>query len=458
LAATASPAIPPVPAKARPGSQDVKRLLAFGSSIGIEIGAADLEIAAVRVRPTRIQVAGHAIIANFAARPAAEWGAEYTAFLKSIAMAHVSAIVLLPRREVIVRQLALPGVARRDRASAIRLQLDTLHPYGDDDISWDWTPLAENAVLVGIARREAVERYARLFTEAGIAVAGFTFSAAAIHAAIRAAGRPLVAIEGDAGPGFLALRRVNPTAVEAYGESPARPVFSAEFQLPPERARVLALSELRLPPETEARALEEVLPHPAENPVSHDLSRNALPYATALAGACPWLARAANVLPLEHRRSSSRAIFIPTVVLAVLAIAAVAGIAFYSYFANQRYLRRLQTEIAKIEPQARRAAALDREIDQTRARSRLLDQFRGQTRADLDALQELTKLIAPPAWTSSVNLTRDQARLTGEAPQAAPLLRLIDASPLFENSEFLGIGRGNGTETFQLRTNREKHP
>ncbi|HEY7388813.1 MAG TPA: PilN domain-containing protein [Bryobacteraceae bacterium] len=450
MATAASPEIRPAPAKVRPVSQDAKKLLAFGSSIGIEIGAADLEVAAVRVRPTRIQVAGHATIANFAARPAGEWGAEYTAFLKSIAMAHVSATVLLPRREVIVRQLALPGLARRDRASAIRLQLETLHPYGDDDISWDWTPIAENAVLVGIARRETVERYALLFTEAGIAVAGFTFSAAAIHAAIR--------LNGDAGSGFLALRRSGPNAIEAYGESPARPVFSAEFQLPPERAAVLALSELRLPPETAPRALEEVLPHPAENPVSNDLSRNALPYATALAGACPWLARAANVLPMEHRRSSSRAIFIPTIVLAVLAAAALAGMALYSHLADQRYLRRLQAEIAKIEPQAQRAAALDREIDQTRARSRLLDQFRGQTRADLDALQELTKLLAPPAWTSSINLTRDQARITGEAPQAAPLLRLIDASPLFENSEFLGIGKGNGTETFQLRTNREKHP
>jgi hypothetical protein len=76
LAATATPEIRPVPAKARPVSQDAKRLVAFGSSIGIEIGPADFEVAAVRVRPTRIQVAGHATIANFAARPAAEWGAE----------------------------------------------------------------------------------------------------------------------------------------------------------------------------------------------------------------------------------------------------------------------------------------------------------------------------------------------------------------------------------------------
>jgi Tfp pilus assembly protein PilN len=443
---TPAPAAP----EARPLLQDVKKLLAFGSGIGIEIATSDLEVAAVRVRPARIHVVARAAIANFAARPAAEWGAEYAAFLRSAGMSHVSATVLLPRREVIVRQLGLAGVARRDRAAAIQLQLDTLHPYGDDEVCWDWTPVGDSAALIGIARRDTVERYARLFAEAGIAVRSFTFSAAAVHAAIR--------LDGASGQSFLALRRTASGLVEAYGESPARPVFSAEFHLPPREAAIRSLAELRLPPETEPRALEDVLPRPAVNPMENDLSRNALPYATALAGACPRLAPAANVLPPEQRRSTSRAIYIPTAILAVLVAGAIAAMALYSHIADQRYLSKLQAEIAQIEPQARRAAALDRQIDQVRARSRLLDQFRGQTRADMDALKELTKLLAPPAWTNSINITRDQARISGEAPQAAPLLRLIDASPLFENSEFLGIGRGNGTETFQLRTNREKHP
>jgi Tfp pilus assembly protein PilN len=440
----------PVSQDARPLSLDVKKLLAFGSGIGIEVGAADLEVVAVRVRPSRIQVAGRATIANYAGRAAGEWGAEYADFLRSAGMSHVSATVLLPRREVIVRQLALAGVARRDRGAAIKLQLDTLHPYGDEEVCWDWTAVGDNAVLVGIARREAVERYARLFTEAGVAVASFTFPAAALHAAIR--------LDGSSGQSFLALRRTDTGSVEAYGESASRPVFSAEFQLAPERAAALALAELRLPPETAPRALEEVLPRPFQNPIENDLSRNALPYATALAGACPRLAPAANVLPPEHRRTSSRAIFLPSVVLGVLAIVAVAAMVTYSRIADQKYLRKLEAEIAKLEPQARRATALDRDLESTRARARLLDQFRGQTRADLDALQELTKLLAPPAWSNSISITRDQARVSGEAPEAAPLLRILDASPLFENSEFLGIGRGNGTETFQLRTNREKHP
>jgi len=440
----------PVSQAPRPVSLDIRKLLAFGSGIGIEVGASDLEVVAVRVRPSRIQVAGRATIAGYAARPAGEWGAEYADFLRSAGMSHVSATVLLPRRDVIVRQLALAGVARRDRGAAIKLQLDTLHPYGDEEVSWDWTAVGDNAVLVGIARREAVERYARLFTEAGVAVASFTFPAAALHAAIR--------LDGSSGQSFLALRLTATGSVEAYGESASRPVFSAEFQVAPERAAALALAELRLPPETEPRALEEVLPRPFQNPIENDLSRNALPYATALAGACPRLAPAANVLPPEHRRSSSRAIFFPSVVLGVLAIVAVAAMVTYSRIADQRYLRKVEAEIAKLEPQARRATGLDRELESTRARARLLDQFRGQTRADLDALQDLTRLLAPPAWSNSITITRDQARVSGEAPEAAPLLRILDASPLFENSEFLGIGRGNGTEIFQLRTNREKHP
>jgi len=433
---------------------DLRKLLAFGSGIGIEIGAADLEVAAARVRPSGVRVVGRRTIANYAGRPAAEWGAEYTRFVKAAGMSHLSATVLLPRREVIVRPLALPGVSARDKEGAIRLQLDTLHPYGETGVCWGWSPLAGAAVLVGIVRRETVERYVQLFVEAGIPVASFTFSAAAVHAAIRLNGAGLAGHP----EGFLALSRTPAGAVEVYGESPARPVFSGEFDLAPERAAVMALSELRLPPDTAPRTLEEVLPRPGLNPVENDLSRNALPYATALAGACPRLAPAANVLPAEHRKASSRTLFLPTILLAVLLLAVGGAVVAYSAYADRRYLRKMEAEIAQLEPQARRAADLDKRTADLRARARLLEQFRGQTRADLDALNELTKLLEPPVWTRSIDLTQDSARLLGEAPQAAPLLKLLDSSPLFQNSEFVSMQPSGQVEAFQIRTAREKRP
>ena len=43
-----------------------------------------------------------------------------------------------------------------------------------------------------------------------------------------------------------------------------------------------------------------------------------MPYAASLAGACPRLAAAANLLPEDKRSANSRMIFVPTAILAAL--------------------------------------------------------------------------------------------------------------------------------------------
>jgi Tfp pilus assembly protein PilN len=432
-------------------SKDVRKLLSFGSGVGIEVGATDLEVVVARVRPTGIHVLGRLMIANYAARPASEWGAEYGRFLKSMGVSRLSATVLLQRHEVIVRQIALPGVAAKDIEGAVRLQLDSLHPYGDDVVSWGWSRLDFGAVLVGVSRQSVIDRYIALFTEAGVAVCSFTFSAAAVHAAIRLNGHANSA-------GFVALSRAASGAVEVYGESASRPVFSAEFDAPPQRAAVLALSELRLPPETVPLQLAEVLPKPSTNPVENDLSRNALPYATALAGACPRLAPSANVLPPEHRRFNSRAVFIPSIVLAALVLLVAAGMMLYSKYAEQQYLGQLQAEINRLAPMKQRADALDRQTDQDRLRMRMLDQYRGQTHYDLDTLNELTRLVEPPAWTNSVQLTRENVTLNGEAPQPTTLVKTLDSSPFFKNTNLPPYQKAGNVYQFQIMTNRAVHP
>ncbi len=430
-----------------PFTKDLRKLLQFGSGVGIEIGPSNLEIAAARVRPGGVKVLGRMTIVDYASHPAAEWGAEYARFLSTLGLSHVSATVLLPRREVIVRHLSIPGVSGKDIDGAIRFQLDSLHPYGDEEVSWGWSPLPYGAVLVGIARRSTVQHYLDLFLAAGIKAVSFTFSAAALHSAVRlnqSAQREFIALGPSAG------------GIEVFGESQARPVFTAEFQLPSERAASLGLAELRLPPETAPLKLVDVLPKPAVNPVENDLARNPRPYATALAGACPWLAPAANLLAPDQRQASSRAVFIPTMVLAALLLLVAGSIVAYQSYADRKYLASIEAEIAKVAPLARRADDLDHQILQIQQRTQLLDQFRSQTRRDMDALNELTKLIEPPAWVNSTTLTRDSVLLSGEAPQAAPLLKILDSSPLFVNSTFQSQGRAqDGSESFQIRAGRK---
>ena len=70
----------------------------------------------------------------------------------------MSATVLLPRREVIVRQVTLPRVAVSDKEGAIRFQLDTLHPYRDAEVCRGWSALPGAAVPTPALERMRVAK------------------------------------------------------------------------------------------------------------------------------------------------------------------------------------------------------------------------------------------------------------------------------------------------------------
>ncbi len=123
---------------------------------------------------------------------------------------------------------------------------------------------------------------------------------------------------------------------------------------------------------------------------------------------------------------------------------------------ERRYLENLQAEIAKLEPRAAKAVGAEQAVEAARARIQMLDDFRRRTQADLDLVQELTRLLAPPGWLNSLEMTRDSASLSGETEQAATLLRTLDNSALLRNSEFtMPIARARGIGMFRIRAQRE---
>jgi Tfp pilus assembly protein PilN len=427
---------------------DARKLLAIGTGVSLEVVGPDLVAAVVRVRPSGVKILGCLTIPDYAGRPAAEWGAEYSDFMRRLGVSHLAATMLLPRSEVIVRQVAFPGVSPKDLGPAVQLQIDSLHPYGEDEVSYAWARLGDtSSVLIGIARKSVIERYSQLLTEAGLKIAAFIFSAAAMYSAVRIHTQPPTG-------GFLALSGA-PEA-EAYGESAAKPLFSAVLDLPAERAAALAAAELRLSPEAQPVQMSDLLPKPKSAPEDFDFSRRALAYATALAGACPWLAPKANLLPAELRSSSSRLLFLPTAMLVVALLLMAVLFATQSGYQERQQLAVIQNEIAKLQPSADKALSLRQSSDTARARILTLDRFRARTNADLETLNALTKLIEPPAWLQNLEMDGESVLLSGETEQAAPLLKLLDSSPYLKDSEFTGpIGRTGKLESFRIRTARE---
>jgi hypothetical protein len=428
----------------------LKRWFAFGNGVGIQIdgprGAESMHISAVRVRPGGARIRGQFTVEDFPHQAAVNWGADYAAFLKKLEMRHTAATVLLPRHEIIVRQLSLPGVSDNDLAAAVQFQLEGLHPYNEDDVYAGWARLpGTSTLLVSIARREVIERYLTLFAEAGVRIGSFSSPAACIYSALRLFGRT------PASP-ILAFEPLSSGGLEIYGESPAKPVFSASFAVEIDRAAQLAAAELR------TEGVPEPLP-------AADLLGTAqpLPYAAALTSACPRLSLPINLLPAGQRQSSSPMAWVPSAALGGLVLLLAGGLAAFPRLSDNLYLKSLQTEIAKAQPGATRAANLERSIADAQKRIALLDEFRRRSQADMDVLAEMTRLLPPPAWLNFLELNARQVMIAGEIDQAAPLLKIIDNSPLFIGSEFnmpptrIASGDGKSTgESFRIRTNRER--
>jgi Tfp pilus assembly protein PilN len=437
----ASPSAPPKTFMA--GLENWKNLLVIGTSVGVEIAGGDLQMAIVRGRPNGATVVAKLFIPNFRDRTPLDWGREFQDFLQQHGQKHLSATVLLPRREVIVRLASMPGVSRKDIPGALAFQIDSMHPYGDEAVSFAWSRADVNTVLVGIIRKDVLDEYIALFQAAGIPVSGFTFSASAIYSALRLYGAPprnflVMHAEAD-GEGV----------VEIYGESDSRPVFSAEFDLPPARAAGLARAELRLS-NAAAGTLDSILPLPV-----NVVTVSPAVYATGLAALARLQAPFANLLPIENRTVHSRARLIPTLLLGLALISVAAAWFAYWQFRDEWYLAKLESQIAQIQQTAMRADAIDRRTADHRNRVLLLDDYRKRAQNDIEIMAELSRILPPTAWASAVEITQDTVVIAGEAEQAAPLLKLIDASPLFRNSEFsMGFSHIQNGEGFRIRTFR----
>jgi len=425
-----------------------RRILAFGSGFGIAIGERNLEAAIVKARPSGATLISTATIHDFRNRPAAEWGAEMLRFVTAAGETRLAATVLLPRTDVIVRGVSLPGVTDKDATNAIELQIDTLHPWGDVEIAWGWSRTGQGAlksdVLIGLARKELLDSYETLFAEAGIPIAAATFSPAVIHSALR--------IWTEAPTSLLCFDTDEAGRTEIYGEGESRAVFSAEFSVPRERALALARAELRMAPDHPGRPLAEVLPVNPENA----RPGSPLAYAAAIAGSAPRVANFANLLPAERRASHDRMQYLVPMALGVfLALALLTVFVVFPAVEQKRYRGDLERAARQLEPAALRAQALERKIAENRKRTLLLDEIRRRPQADLEVLDELTRLLPPQVWTNAIEIYPDTVVLSGEADQAAPLLKVLDSSPLFQNSEFaLSVTRNAQTEQFRLKTTR----
>jgi Tfp pilus assembly protein PilN len=123
---------------------------------------------------------------------------------------------------------------------------------------------------------------------------------------------------------------------------------------------------------------------------------------------------------------------------------------------QRRYRNELAAAEARLAPAIARVQRIQNQVAAGRTKIGVLDDLRRRPQADLDVLNELTRLLPPEIWTNTIEIYPDSVVIAGEAPQAAPLLKLLDSSLLFENSEFaVAVSRSQQeAEQFRIRTMR----
>ncbi|WP_031496116.1 PilN domain-containing protein [Bryobacter aggregatus] len=425
----------------------LRKWRSFGTGLGVEIGPENLSATLTAVRPNGIRVLDTLEILRYRERPAAEWGADFQAFLTKNRIRHLSATVVLPPADALSRSLPVPGVPEKELAAAVRYQLDGLHPFQEDEAEHSFSRLEaphQSMLSVAIARTAVIQEYATIFDEAGIAVRAFLTPAAAIYSALRVLQLPPA-------EQFLAIHEEE-RGVLLYAETPTHPIYCVPFAQDPNRAIGLASAQIRLPEEAPVTRLASLLPHTEKLQLTTPLA-----YAASLAGALPSQALGINLLPLERRKTTSPLRYVPTVILLVLLMCIGVSIAYLRDYEDRKLLTRLDGEISKYSPALARVKALDTQIAGTQKRLDFLRDLASHPRQDLDSLRELTRIIPSSAYVNRMELTRLGLGLNGEIDQSAELLKLLDSSPLFKDAEFTSSpGRSQaGKEVFNIRAKRE---
>jgi Tfp pilus assembly protein PilN len=487
---------------------NLKRIFRFGTGCGIEIRGEDLVVVAAKSRPAGVAVLGMTRLEGFRHRPPQEWGAQYAAFLKDHGLSHLSATVALPRQDVIVRQVLMPPVSRKELAAAVGYQLDALHPFGEDEVYHAFAPLREPGegkgqlpVAVAIAEKSRVDGYVNLFESAGIAVAAFTVADAALAAALR--------VRWDSPPRPFVFAQFRSGSIEVYGEAEERPLWTAQFDLAsmsPLKALQATAAELRLdpaepatlvvcsdsvsrsdwhaadspaadslagapegesspspaevlaadvPPAFQLRSVAEMLPAPLEAPAGFDLRREATAFAVALDSACPRLGWRANLLPVEHRKSDSRWMYAPTAALAAAVVLLAVAFAVRPLIQDRGFLTALESESVRLEQIVHNVEQTEQQNGHARRRLLHLRNARWRTEADLRVMRELSELIPGDIWLQSLDLNDGGALLVGEAPAAAPLLGVLSGAAKLTDASFTSsLVKTGAAERFQISLKR----
>jgi Tfp pilus assembly protein PilN len=381
------------------------------------------------------------------------------------------------RSAVSVKQIELPAVSG-DTREMVGFELERHLPFPAEDATFDFVslppePPAEKAgpagqrVLITAADRRVVDAALRLAEEARLRPLSLTVAAHNLPALARLRRDRRVAWVHRVGESVdlllfqgesLLLSRNLPSGEDAaIAEEIQRSIAAVRWR----ECNAIWLSGDEPPGGLASAPLTSLgvsVSEPAWTPVARQRlaglaaeHRGALELAVALVsarGARPLELLPATVRPRRLTRPQAVTLGMAgaTALLAVLALLAPG-------WREQRHLKRVNAEIARLEPTVKEADRVVRELERKRKVIATVDGIDSTGIRPLPVLRDLTELLPNDAWLTTISLDAKGVELTGAASAASTLIPLLENSPRLERVEFSSpVTRGrDNKEQFRIR-------
>jgi Tfp pilus assembly protein PilN len=154
-----------------------------------------------------------------------------------------------------------------------------------------------------------------------------------------------------------------------------------------------------------------------------------------------------------HRAPSRRL----TAALAVLLALVLGALLIGHGVRRQRELALVDREIQNLKLRMTAVEAVNREVQERRARLEYLTSMMLGRGRQADILRELTGLLPDSVYLTELTYRNRTVEITGLAPSASQLLPVLEGSPLFVGVEFSApiVAQGAGLERFRIRLRLE---
>jgi Tfp pilus assembly protein PilN len=384
----------------------------------------------------------------------------------------------IPRSLTVVKTLQLPPVVEGNLARMVAFELERHLPFPTEEACFDFVRFPEPSegpieTLVVAAERKTVDRSLRLLEEAGLRPLSLTVAA---HDLVALVGRwsrtdrtawlhrageeiTLLLLEG----GHLRLSRsLSWIDAETLAEEIRKSLTLfrwrdlAALWVSGDGSRALgtsaALADFApVTPPPFSRAASRLI----EDLGDADTGLTLLALGVALGPRRPSL----NLLPESLRPRQVTPGQLATG--ASLAVTALLGLSviFAQGYREQRYLDQLNKEIRKLDPEVRAAERLSAELEKKRRFLTTVKSLEESSLKPLPFLRELTEIIPPDAWLTTLNLDAKGVELMGQAAAANQLIPLLENSSRLEKVEFASpVTRARDKEQFRIRASWETAP